>query len=118
MNLNKYYDEVKKFNEIAGNLHSKLTFADLKNQAALILEEAKEAFDGAETKSYDEVLDGAVDTFVTLAGLMQQMQCLGYDIETALGKVCDNNLSKFPKLELGSHIVNSTYEKYKSKTYL
>jgi phosphoribosyl-ATP pyrophosphohydrolase len=117
MNLNKYYKEVQKFNDIAGNLHDKLTFENLKNQTALILEEAKEAVEGAETKSYDEVLDGAVDVFVTLAGLMQQMQLMGYDVEKALDKVCVNNLSKYPSYntESRSQITEETLKKYNNQ---
>ena len=53
-----------------------------------------------------EIIDGAIDLYVTAAGLMIQsvqymiqLEQQGYSVNRALAKVCYNNLLKFPKKE-------------------
>ena len=42
-----------------------------------------------------ELLDGAVDVFVVVSGLLQKLQHFGFDVEKALLRVPENNMSKF-----------------------
>jgi len=90
------YADVRAFNDIAGNLDN-VTADSIDNQISFIFEELSETIAGFEAGDSIEVLDGACDLFVTVAGLMQKLEAKGYDVATALARVNANNLSKFPK---------------------
>jgi hypothetical protein len=107
MNIQQAYDDVKKFNSIAGNL-SNVTPKSINSQLDFIHEElceasaalGHEACDcGQEEATPDavELLDGACDLFVTVAGLMQKLEAAGFNVQEALKRVNENNLSKFPE---------------------
>ena len=89
------YTKVKKFNEIAGNLGD-VTDESIDNQISYIFEELQETITAFEGGDKIELLDGACDLFVTVAGLMQKLVMQGYNVAEALDRVNDNNLSKFP----------------------
>jgi hypothetical protein len=91
------YDEVVQFNEIAGNL-TNVTIDSIDNQLGFIFEELTETIDALEAGNRVELLDGACDLFVTVAGLLQKLEAAGYNVAHALGRVNANNLSKFPKV--------------------
>lgn len=91
------YAEVREFNDIAGNL-TNVTVESIDNQLGFIFEELTETIDGLEAGDKVELLDGACDLFVTVAGLLQKLEAAGYNVAHALGRVNANNLSKFPKL--------------------
>ena len=94
--IQKAYNDVQKFNAIADNF-SNVDKESIKRQISFITEELKEtqkAFDEGDSK---ELLDGLCDVFVTWAGLAQKMSVAGYDVPSALKRVNENNLSKFPK---------------------
>ena len=119
-----------KFNSIAGkdNLSS---LEDLKDQYNLISEEIiTEIGEGLENNDPVEVLDGIVDGYVTLDGLRQKLENLGFDIEEAMYRVAQNNLTKFVDtkeqaedtqrhyLNQGVHTIieyNQIYQKYAIK---
>lgn len=60
---------------------------------AIIFEKDKEKA----AKEAVKLLDGAVDTFVVVAGLLQKLQVAGFDVNAALLRVTENNLTKFTK---------------------
>ena len=91
------YADVRIFNDVAGNL-TDVTDASIDNQLSFIFEELSETITGFEAGDKVEVLDGACDLFVTVAGLLQKLEAAGYDVATALQRVNANNLSKMPKL--------------------
>jgi hypothetical protein len=91
------YAEVREFNDIAGNL-TNVTVESIDNQLGFIFEELTETIDGLEAGDKVELLDGACDLFVTVAGLLQKLEAAGYNVAHALGRVNANNLSKFPKV--------------------
>lgn len=91
------YAEVREFNDIAGNL-TNATVESIDNQLGFIFEELTETIDGLEAGDKVELLDGACDLFVTVAGLLQKLEAAGYNVAHALGRVNANNLSKFPKV--------------------
>jgi hypothetical protein len=94
MNVQKHYDSVYKFNDIADNL-TNVSVAKLNAQMKVVVEEIKELQDAFDNKDAVELLDGACDGFVTLMGLIQQMEKVGFKVDEALQRVCDNNLTKF-----------------------
>ena len=93
--IRKAYDQVREFNDIAGNL-TNVTDDSVDNQIGFIFEELSETITGFEEGNRVEVLDGACDLFVTVAGLLQKLEAQGYNVAEALTRVNENNLSKFP----------------------
>lgn len=101
-NIAAAYQEVKKFNEIAGNLALQYNEADMDsigNQLDFIREELEETTEAFIHDDAVELLDGACDLFVTVAGLLQKLELNGMKVEEALARVNENNLDKFPTLE-------------------
>lgn len=94
-NIQKAYEDVTKFNHMAGNL-GKVGMNSIEAQLSFITEELDETWKALEEGNNVELLDGACDLFVTVAGLLQKLDRMGYDIGKALALVNENNLSKFP----------------------
>lgn len=104
------FDQVFQFNDMAGQFKSE-PLQSVNLQLDLIFEEfcdeTIKAFErGCNAIEYDKdkqeagkqsvaLLDGVCDTFVVVAGLMQKLQNAGFDVEQALLRVTENNLSKF-----------------------
>lgn len=98
-NIQTAYEQIKKFNQIAGVLNGANHEATLNNvelYLSLIKEELEETYDAFTTEDIQEVVDGACDMFVVASGLMQVLEASGVNIEKALARVCANNLTKFP----------------------
>lgn len=98
-NIQHAADQVRKFNTIAGVLNP--SYADeiignIELYLSLIKEELQETVDAFDAEDIQEVVDGACDLFVVVNGLMQVLESGGVNIDKALTRVCDNNLSKFP----------------------
>lgn len=107
------FDNVFKFNDIskqfegdvlAGiNLQLDLIFEEFCTETIPAFEEGCNAVDShfidldEANKQAEKLLDGAVDTFVVVSGLLQKLHAAGMDINAALLRVTENNLSKFPK---------------------
>lgn len=89
------YESIRKFNEIASNLDDNVNLASLAHQLDLIQEEYIETVDDFDANDPVGVLDGACDMFVTVCGFMQKLESLGYNVEEALKRVTENNLSKY-----------------------
>lgn len=94
--INKAYSSVEKFNEIAGSLQD-VDSSKIDLQLSLIFEEFSETIESFEKQNSIKLIDGAADLFVTVSGLLQQLSAAGFDIDKAVEKVCENNLSKFPE---------------------
>lgn len=94
-NIQDAYAATRKFNLIAGNLAG-VTPESIYVQLNFIREELDEAYGATEDSDTVELLDGACDLFVTVAGLIQKLEAAGFNVEEALARVCENNLSKFP----------------------
>lgn len=95
-NIQDAYESVRKFNLIAGNMEGVDT-KSVASQIDFIKEELEETY-SANFLGIDavELLDGACDLFVTVSGLMQKLEAAGFNVEEALARVCENNLSKLP----------------------
>ena len=102
-----YYD-VSSFNELAGNLRN-VTNDSIDNQIDFIFEELCETITAFEDGNRVELLDGACDLFVTVAGLMQKLEAQGYNVAEATARVNANNLSKFSKRVTYADSNNSSY---------
>lgn len=95
INTSEGFASVQTFNELAGNL-ANVTDVSVDAQISFIFEELTETIDGMETLNRVEILDGACDLFVTVAGLMLKLEAQGYNVAEALQRVNENNLTKFP----------------------
>ena len=93
--IGKAYNSVKVFNSVAGNL-ANVDAGSIDNQISFIFSELEETITGFETKDAVELVDGACDLFVTVAGLMQKLEAAGFDVDEALRRVNQNNMSKYP----------------------
>lgn len=92
-----FYSDVSVFNEIAGVFESTDSPRNQIERAIKIFkEECFELIEAAKNGDSIELLDGACDVFVTLSGLMQVMDNLGFDVQEAIRRVCQNNLEKYP----------------------
>lgn len=94
MSIEACYESVRAFNKFSGNLDG-VGMASINLQLNLIDEELTETGQAAFDKNRVELLDGACDLFVTVAGLLQKLTAIGYDVEEALFRVTENNLDKF-----------------------
>lgn len=97
--LEQAYNDTFKFNDLAGNTN-RLSLADIRSQAKLILEEIMELIDkGVDNNDPVELLDGVVDGYVTLDGMTSKLISLGFDVSKGLKQTTENNMSKFPTSE-------------------
>lgn len=97
------YQQVKKFNEIAGTLDNPtIETVDLYN--SLGFEELSESIAALEENDPIEILDGALDEFYIICGKLQILEKMGYNVEEGLKRVCENNLTKFPVV-LDAHTI-------------
>lgn len=90
---------VKMFNVVAGNKPSNgdmwEVWKQLKQQAALVKEEALEACDAAEDQDMTEILDAYCDVWYTNTYLGQLLEAYGVDVKGAIDAVCSNNSQKY-----------------------
>ena len=93
-NTQTLYNKIYQFNNLAENLNI-VTIDDISNQLDIDYSEVIETIDAFDEKDTTEYIDGLADKYVTLTGLIQQMEALGFDMEEAINRVCDNNLTKF-----------------------
>jgi phosphoribosyl-ATP pyrophosphohydrolase len=110
-NISNFKDDAEDFNVLSGQFN-KTSWKDLKNQVALITEEAKETLDAVEKRNTVELLDGAIDVMYVTIGLLQKLEQLEVDTNGAMRKVAQDNLSKFPSSKL---LAESTVEMYKAQ---
>lgn len=110
------YNEVGEFNDIAGNL-TNVNLESIDAQLSFIFEELTETIDGLEQGNMVELLDGACDLFVTVGGLMQKLEAMGFNVAHALGRVNANNLSKFPKAGSTIPTIDPTWDMTMNEKY-
>ncbi len=96
--VGKAYTAIRKFNSIAGQLDN-VTKASIALQLDLVQEEYIETVEAFDAEDPVELLDGAIDMFVVVSGLLQKLDAVGYDVATAMKRVTDNNLSKYPSAD-------------------
>lgn len=94
--LNQLYENVKLFNNLAGDNLTKQGFI---NQQKVLLEEVKEIDEGISNNDIVEILDGVVDTLYVALGQLYKLEQLGCDIEGAIKRVGEDNLTKFTSSE-------------------
>ena len=88
------FTEIKKFNEIGGSLQN-ITKASIALQLDLIQEEYLETVQAFDDENMEELVDGCLDMFVVVSGMMQKLEAFGVDVEACLEAICENNLSKY-----------------------
>ena len=98
-----FEDRVWQFNHIAGK-YDNVTALALQQQAALVLEEAKELVEACSKlnqegdvrfDNLEPVLDGCVDVAVTNLGIKHMLEKLGANVVGAELATADNNLTKY-----------------------
>ena len=94
MLIEEAFEQVRKFNEIAG-VFEKVDEESINLQLSLCFEELEETITAFEKGDAVELLDGAVDIFVTGCGLLLKLDAMGFNVQEALVRVNANNLSKF-----------------------
>ena len=90
--IQESYSKVELFNTICGNLNN-VSLKLVINQLDYITEELKETIEATDET---DLLDGCVDLFVTVAGLMQKLEAAGFNVAEAMKRVDANNLDKLP----------------------
>lgn len=99
ISLHECIESINQFNKIAGNYTN--IREKLLAQAKVINEEGYEYLEAVRDGFGDEeILKELCDVFVTAFGAKAQLEMLGFDVNAALLKVCENNLSKFPLDEI------------------
>lgn len=98
--ISKAYQDIKKFNDIAENLIN-VDSESIALQLDLIQEEYIETVDAFDAGDTEGILDGSIDMFVVICGLLQKLEAQGYDVAEGIKRVCDNNSQKFPSLDAG-----------------
>lgn len=111
--IGKAYKSVHKLNTAFGRFEGTITQAQRTRQLELIREELAEGIDAAETGNLVEEIDAACDLFVTVAGYMQQLERMGCNVQEALKRVCENNMSKLIASDDVDEM-NKTIHKYKA----
>jgi NTP pyrophosphatase (non-canonical NTP hydrolase) len=93
--LTEFKRKIDLFNCIAGK-SGVPSDQDIVNQVKLITEEAKEIKDALEQGEPEiNLLQESLDVLVVTFGLLQMLKNKGYDVDKAMGRVVDTNLSKF-----------------------
>lgn len=90
---------VKAFNVIAGNgvVQGELweVWKQLKQQAALVKEEALETFEASQEEDIQELIDGWADVWYVNTYLGQLLEAFGVDTKGVKDVVCANNAQKY-----------------------
>lgn len=93
---------ITKFNYIVGkpplagiteNEH--LVWKQIEEQAARVLEEAKEMMKACRERNMQEILDGFVDVWYTNEYMEDLLLACGVDTKTAKNEICNNNDQKY-----------------------
>lgn len=100
-NVKDSYDSTVDFNLVAGNRY--IHFDDIsflqvvKRQVALIAEECKELEEAVAVEDWTEVADAVCDIRVVSDWLQELLYQAGFDMESAMEAVAENNMSKLFK---------------------
>lgn len=106
--------KTEKFNTCANKSVPK-SWYDLLNQMKIIESEIKEMRNAIEVRDPVELLDGYVDSMVTLLGMRDMLANLQFDVRGAESTVADNNDSKFLAAFDHHSVMEHTVCKYKSE---
>jgi phosphoribosyl-ATP pyrophosphohydrolase len=98
-NIQQAYEQIRKWYSIAGRLNHanhEAALDGVPHQLELIDEELKETFTAFEEQNVAELVDGTCDMFFVVCGEMLRLEAMGVNIEKALARVCENNMTKYP----------------------
>lgn len=102
MEIQNAYEQIRKANLVAGQITKDVEkgLEGIKAQFDIIQEELDETVRAFDNQDPIELLDGSIDTFVTVCGLLQKLEGVGVNVNEALARVVANNLTKFPKTNI------------------
>lgn len=112
------YNSTVDFNLVAGNKY--LHFDDIsflqvvKRQVALIAEECKELEEAVTVEDWTEVADAVCDIRVVSDWLQELLYQAGFDIESAMEAVAENNMNKLFKTYSEALETKEHYEEEKN----
>lgn len=112
------YNSTVDFNLVAGNKY--LHFDDIsflqvvKRQVALIAEECKELEEAVAVEDWTEVADAVCDIRVVSDWLQELLYQAGFDMESAMEAVAENNMSKLFKTYSEALETKEYYEEEKN----
>lgn len=116
------FEKIYLFNTLCGRQaplpNSPQFYVHVSNQASRVLEEVQETIDDSLDENLLGVIDGVADVMVTALGLYQQLQRCGVDVEEALSRVCDNNLTKFHRDPEEAQKTLEFYQKQNIETFV
>ena len=98
------YQQTKTFNQVSG-IRTDTQSIDL--AIKLIEEEVKELREAFTNKDAVEFIKEIMDVLVVSFGLVQKLDTMGFDCESAAYQVGENNLSKFPTVE-NQEVIDAT----------
>jgi len=117
-NVKDSYDSTVDFNLVAGNKY--LHFDDIsflqvvKRQVALIAEECKELQEAVAVEDWTEVADAVCDIRVVSDWLQELLYQAGFDMESAMEAIAENNMSKLFKTYSEALETKEYYEEEKN----
>ena len=103
--------DTNEFNSIACN-DTKLTKEDYKAQYKVLFEEVKEIEEALDTNDIVKLVDGVVDTVVSVLGFVQRLEKQGVNMSKAMELIAENNLSKYT---MNAYYADLSVADYKSK---
>lgn len=92
--MSTLYELTKQFNDISG-ANKELSLKSMREQFLYIDEEVEEINEALYNDDLVELLDGCLDTIITVFGMLQKLEALGVDINSAAIDTAMNNLSKY-----------------------
>ena len=118
-------ERVTKFNHIVGKTplgyktnDKEVIWQQIEQQAALVLEEAKEQYEAAVARNMTEVLDGHLDTRFTNEYVENLLKAVGIDVAGGWHSVLSNNESKFTTSFEYAEASSLDYLKQKINVYI
>ena len=110
--IQESFYNIYQFNDLAGNLED-VKPNSIAAQLDFIQEEYLETVEAFDLKDDKELLDGAIDIFVTSVGLLQKLEAAGFNVKEAMQRVDQNNLSKF--LRYDQEVMDNKHFKWTMK---
>lgn len=108
------FNDTDKFNRIAGT-YDDLSWDSFTNQMLIIKEEFNEFIEGHCSEDLVEIVDGIVDSYITLFGYQRKLEeKYGINFSAIMKKIAENNLSKFLPGD-NSALVSETLTSYLDK---
>jgi hypothetical protein len=92
--IGRAYHSVKEFNDAAENFKN-VDYDSINNQISFVFEELCETITAFESGDTVGLVDGCIDTTITILGLVQKLEAAGYNMAESFKRINENNMSKY-----------------------